>query len=152
MICVRDAAAADLDALVALGLRMRTESVEPFPPVEPERVKKQLDMTLTMPDVFLAALAEDGGYPVGMVTAVAGDYSFSFQRRAVSDLLFVLPECRGLIAAKRLVRRFLNWSDGLGAETAIIGVSTGITPERTGHFLELMGFRPMGMMYRRDRG
>lgn len=152
MICVRDAGAADLDALIALGSRMRSESVEPFPPIEPERVQKQLDMAVAMPDVFLVALAEDDGLPIGMVTAVAGDYAFSSQLRAVSDLLFVLPERRGLVAAKWLVRRFLDWSDDLGAETDIIGVSTGVSPERTGRFLELMGFRPMGMTYRRDRG
>lgn len=150
MIRIRDARAADLDALVALGLRMRNESIEPFPPVEPERVKKQLDMTLAMPGVFLATLAEHAGHPIGMLTAVAGDYAFSCERQAVSDLLFVLPERRGLIAAKRLVMRFLDWSDGLGAKTALIGLSTGVSPERTGQFLESMGFRPMGMTYRRD--
>ncbi len=85
-----------------------------------------------------------------MVTAVAGDYAFSSQRRAVSDLLFVLPERRGLVAAKRLIQRFFGWSRKVGAKTAFIGVSTGVFPERTGRFFELMGFRPMGMMYRRD--
>ena len=153
MIRGRDATSDDLDALIALGSRMRAESIEPFPPVEPARVRKQLDIAVAMPGVFLVALAEDDdGSPVGMVTAVAGDWAFSSQLRSVSDLLFVLPERRGLVAAKRLVQRFLDWSDDLGAKTAIIGVSTGVSPERTGRFLELMGFQPMGTTYRKDRG
>ncbi len=55
------------------------------------------------------------------------------------------------MVGKRLVERFTDWADALGAKTDIIGVSTGIDPERTGRLLELMGFRPMGMTYRRDR-
>lgn len=150
MIHVRDATLSDLDSLIALGARMLAESVERFPPIEPEQVQKKLDMAQSMPEVFLVALAENKGLPIGMVTAVAGDYAFSTRRRAVSDLLFVLPERRGMIAAKMLVARFLDWSVEVGAETAIIGVSTGVSPERTGHFLELLGFDPLGMMYRRN--
>lgn len=151
MIHVRGAGPDDLDALIELGSRMRAESVESFPSIERECAKKQLDMTVAMPDIFLAAIAENDGTPIGMVTAVAGSYAFSSERRAVSDLLFVLPERRGMVAAKRLVQRFLDWSDSVGAETAIIGISTGVSPERTGQFLELMGFRLMGTTYRRER-
>ena len=151
MIRLREADPSDLDALLDLGGQMRAESVEPFPPIEPERVAQQLELAAANPDVFLVALAEIDGKAVGMMTAVCGDYAFSTELRAVSDLLFVTPDRRGLMAAKRLVERFLGWADGLDAKTAIMGVSTGIEPERTGRFLELMGFRPMGMTYRRDR-
>ncbi len=152
MISVRSATIADIDALIDLGSRMRAESIEPFPAIEQERVQAYLDMAESRPEMFLVALAEDAAVPIGMVTAVCGDYAFSTQRRAVSDLLFVLPERRGVMAAKQLVQWFLDWSVGVGAEKALIGVSTGVTPERTGRFLGLMGFQPMGMTYRRDLG
>ncbi len=151
MIRLRDAGPGDLDAVTVLCEAMRAEITEPFPAVERERLAQTLELAAANPDVFLFVLAETGGKAIGMVTAVAGDYAFSSERRAVSDLLFVLPERRGGMVGKRLVERFTDWADALGAKTDIIGVSTGIEPKRTGRFLELMGFRAMGMMYRRDR-
>ena len=152
MIRVRNAVVEDLPVLLGLGRHMRNESIARFPLIDAARVQKQLDMAASMPDVFLVALAEDDGLPVGMVTAVAGDYAFSTERRAVSDLLFVVPERRGSTAAHRLVRWFNAWASGVGAETAIVGLSTGVKPASTGRFLERMGFEPLGMMYRKGLG
>ena len=146
---VRDAESGDLGSLVYLGSRMLAETVAEFPPLDVEHMRGKLDTAVAMPEVFLIALVEDDGVPVGMVTAVAGDYAFSPERRSASDLLFVVPERRGSTAAHRLVKRYLDWSAGLDAKFANIGLSTGVSPESTGRFLERMKFQPMGMMYRR---
>jgi GNAT superfamily N-acetyltransferase len=90
------------------------------------------------------------GIPVGMMTGVAGPHSFSRRIRTSSDLLFVLPEHRGGMAAVKLMKRYKEWSMGLGAAYSYISVSTGVTPEKTTKFYEFMGFRPMEKMYRRD--
>ncbi len=149
MITVRNATPDDLWSLVSLGRMMQTESNERFPGVEADRVEKQLVMTIANPDALLCAVAVSEGETIGMVTAVAGDYAFSTEKRTCCDLLFVVPDRRGVIAAKRLVTAFTDWSDGLGAKTNIMGISTGVHPERTGRLFELLGFAPMGMTYRR---
>ncbi len=150
MIAVRDATPDDLWSLVSLGRKMQAESVERFPAVEADRVEKQLAMTIANPDAFLCAVAVSDGETIGLITAVAGDYAFSTEKRTCCDLLFVAPDRRGLVAAKYLVAAFIDWSDALGAKTNIMGVSTGVHPERTGRLFELLGFAPMGMTYRRD--
>lgn len=146
---VRSATATDVPALTALGLAMWTESTTAFPPIEPERIEKQLALTMAHPQSFLAALAEDNGEAVGMVTAVAGDYAFSTERRASCDMLFVLPERRGVIAAKLLVRHFEDWAKSIGAKTAIMGISTGVHPARTGELFKRLGYDVMGITYRK---
>ena len=147
MIRVSDATAADLDALLDLGSRMHAESVEPYPPIDKEHTRRHLDAALSMSGTYLIVLAEDEGIPVGMMAAVMGPYSFSPRLRAASDILFVLPEYRGGMAAIKLIRRFREWSEC--ADSATLSVATGVSSERTGRFFELMGFRPMGMMYQK---
>lgn len=150
MIRIRNATADDLDVLLTLGALMHAESIELYPPVEREHARKSLDVAIAMPNNFLIVLAEDDGEPIGMMTAIAGPYSFSSRLRAASDLLFVIPERRGGTAAMRLVRWFKNWGDSVGADSATLSVATGVSPERTGRFFELMGFRSMQMTYRMD--
>ncbi|KKN32011.1 hypothetical protein LCGC14_0818130 [marine sediment metagenome] len=130
---------------------MRAESIESYPPIDRDHAQKHLDMAIAMPDVFLVVLAENNGLPIGLMTAAAGPYCFSSRLRTASDLLFVLPENRGGYAAKRLIRRFKEWSNKIGADSATLSVATGISPDRTGRFFELMGFRSMGTIYQMDR-
>ncbi|MDB4725942.1 GNAT family N-acetyltransferase, partial [bacterium] len=68
----------------------------------------------------------------------------------VSDLLFVLPEKRGAIAAKKLVQDFIQWAIDNGVPNAFIGVSVGIDNERTGKFFEKMGFHHVGLSYKME--
>ncbi len=150
MIRIRDATADDLNVLLALGSLMRAESLERYPPTEREHARKYLEAALNMPETFLMVLAEDEGFPVGMMTAGAGPYSFSSRLRTASDLLFVIPDYRGSRAAMRLVRRFKDWSDSIDADSATLSIATGVSPERTGRFFEIMGFQPMGKTYRMD--
>ena len=146
---IRDAVIDDLETLILLCSKMHEESIEPYPLINRECMENYINMVVSNPDVFLISFAEDKS-PIGMITAVAGPYSFSPSIRASSELLFVLPEHRGSRAAVKLVQRFKEWSDNIGAMNSSFGISTGVSPERTGRFFEHMGFRPIGMMYRRD--
>lgn len=150
MIRIRDATADDLNVLLALGSLMRAESIERYPPTERAHARKSLEAAIAMPGNFLIILAEDEKYPVGMMAAIAGPYSFSSRLRAASDLLFVIPERRGGTAAMRLVRRFKEWAGSVGADSATLSVATGVSPERTGRFFKVMGFGSMEMTYRMD--
>ena len=42
-----------------------------------------------------------------------------------------------------------KWAKAKGAKVISLGVSTGITAERTGKFYERMGFNDVGKFYRR---
>ena len=144
---IRRAIGRDFDDLLALGNRMHKESVTNFPPIAEEKVALFLKASLDAPDSVAVYVAEDNGI-IGMITAVLSEYSFSYTQRAVCDMLFVVPERRGAVAARKLIRKFIHWSRDIGADDAIMGISTGVNPERTGKMFERLGFELMGHSYR----
>ena len=147
---VRDATFEDYNGLLALGARMIAESKTRFPEIEPDRVRKQLELTLEHPNLMLCGVAEHEGLLIGMVTAFAGDYAFSTELRSACDLLFVTQDRRGLVAAKMLIDFYKDWSDDLGCRVSTMGISTSVHPERTGLLFERCGFYPVGPTFRRD--
>lgn len=147
---VRNARAGDADALIALGRAMRAECLTRFPEVDGGRVRAWLAAAERAPDRLLAAVAEEGGEPVGFVTAVVGEWSFSDERRAACDLLYVRPRSRGGVAAASLVGAFADWAVRNGARTLVMGTTTGVAPERTGRLFERLGFDPVGTLHVRS--
>ena len=147
MIVIREAVSDDLDILLALGSRMQTESIYPVPPIDREWAREYLSTAVSNPDMLLILIAEDKGVPIGFMVAVAGPYAFSPTLRVASDLLFVLPDYRGTVAARKLIRWFMEWA---GDRDTTLSVASGIHTERTGKFFERMGFKPTGMTYQRD--
>lgn len=147
MIQIRCAVLDDLDILLALGSLMRSESIYPVPLIDREWAQSYLTKAVSSPDMLMILIAEDNGFPIGHMVAVAGPYAFSPKLRAANDLLFVLPEYRGTVAARKLIRRFMEWADG---KDTTLSVASGIHTERTGRFFERMGFRPTGMTYQRN--
>lgn len=146
---VRDAGLDDLGVLLDLGRAMRAEVTTPFPLIEPERVARQLEMTVANRNIFLCGIAEDRE-PVGLITAVFGDWAFSTQRRALCDMLYVRQDKRGLVAAMLMLDHLKLWAAECGARSVFVGTSTGIDPKRTGRFFEKMGFSFFGTMYRME--
>jgi GNAT superfamily N-acetyltransferase len=147
---VRHARAGDADALIALGRAMREECLARFPEIDAECVRDWLSAAERRPAQLLVAVAEEGGEPVGFVTAVVGDWAFSRERRAACDLLYVRPSSRGGVAASALVGAFADWATRNGARTLVMGTTTGVAPERTGRLFERLGFAPVGTLHVRS--
>ncbi len=148
---VRRATLDDLPAFLRLGQEMRNESNTSFPPIDSARVRRQIAATENLPETLYAAIAVDGDV-IGMITGVIGDYAFSPERRAACDLLFVRPQHRGAVAARKLVESFCDWAAENGARSVFIGISTAVNPERSGKFFERIGFEPLGPIYRKEVG
>ena len=146
---IRPAVGGDFDCLLNLGEKMRRESLVNFPPIEEEKVAMFLKKSLDHPDMFMVCVAQDTEI-IGMITSMLGEYSFCSAKRSVCDMLFVTAERRGALAAKKLIQKFIGWSQNVGANEAIMGVSTGIHPERTGRLFERLGFELMGHSYRME--
>lgn len=146
---IRPAVGGDFDCLLSLGEQMHRESLVKFPPVEKEKVAMFLKKSLDYPDMFMVCVAQDNEL-IGMITSMLGEYSFCSAKRSVCDMLFVTAERRGALAAKKLILKFVEWSQNVGANEAIMGVSTGIHPERTGRLFEKLGFELIGHSYRMD--
>jgi len=147
---VRAATLTDFDALIALGHMMHAESTNAFPAIEPERFRTHLMLAQERPDLVLIAVADTGRNVIGMVTAVAGDYVFSRERRAVGDLLFVHPQHRRWSTARALLDRFEAWGKEVGARQALLGSTTGVDPSGFARLLGRHGYTSRGTVYAKE--
>lgn len=147
---VRAATMQDFDALIALGRLMHAESRNAFPAIEPERFRSHLALAEARPELVLIAATEVDASVIGMVTAVAGDYVFSRERRAVGDLLFSHPRHRRLGVALALLAHFEDWAQRAGARQALLGSMTGLDAQRFGRLLARRGYAPQGTVYAKE--
>ena len=125
---------------------MHAECPTEWPPVDPVRFGQHIAASIARPDMILFGVAETDGI-VGMVTAVAGDYSWSSERRAACELLYILPEHRNLRTALCLLRHFETWADILDARHRFMGDVSGIATDKLRKFYERAGYRRIGSMY-----
>ncbi len=147
---IRPAVIDDVDGLMRLGNAMRAESHTPWPKLDRERVKTQVKLSVDHPETVMVALSGKPDDLTGMVTAVCGDYAFSYERRAACDLLFIQPDARSAQLAIRLIRHFKAWAEAAGAKTAFMGDTTGVDPDRVGKLFERLEFAHVGGTYRME--
>ena len=147
---IQPATLSDVDDLAWLGQRMRAESNIGFPVVDPAAIKAHLRLVAANPARVFMAIARDRGAPVGMVGGVIGSYPFSDDLRACCETLFVLPDFRGRHGGARLLRCFDVWAISNGAGCIYLGISTGISPERSARLLMRLGYAPIGQTFRKE--
>jgi len=138
-----------LGDILRLGLSMQEEgdyNVVPFD-VETAAVST-VNMVIDNPNGFGVLAYTDEGKAVGMMAGFVSPYYFSKGRVANDLVWYVLPEYRGSRASIKMISMFTDWAKEQGATALYIGVSTGITTDRTGKFLEKRGFDHVGGNYR----
>ena len=79
-------------------------------------------------------LAESGGRVVGCMAGRVRKHWGSDALIASDFGLFVLPEHRGGRHALRLAREFMAWAKACGADLTRIGITTGVSEDRTAEF------------------
>lgn len=149
---IQRATHADIGDLVWLGREMQAESAVGFPAIDPAAIAAHLDLTIANPDRVFMAIAHADGAPVGLVNGVIGAYPFSDERRACCDTLFVHSGFRGRHTGPRLLKRFDSWGTENGAQSIYLGISSGITPDRTARLLARLGYVPLGQTFRKEIG
>ena len=147
---IQPAGLADADDLAWLGHRMQAESVIGFPEIDPAAIETHLRLAAENPDRVFMAIARDDGFPVGLVNGVVGACAFSNELRACCDTLFVVPDFRGRYAGVRLLRSFDAWAAARGAKSIYLGISTGISPDRTARLLARLGYASLGQTFRKE--
>lgn len=140
---IRTATPADIEALVALAESMHHESprFRGFTFL-PDRLRGTLASLLEMPHGCVL-VAEQGEELTGALAAFAYPH-FACDVLQACDLgLFMAPQHRGGTTAARLVRKYVEWARGIGAEPSI-GINTGVEPERTARLLVALGAEQTG--------
>ena len=145
---VRHATANDIEAGIELGRRMHEESVFAFLPFDVAKVRRLLRHIAGDPEHYCVYVVEHDKHLIGLLVAQVMEYFFCRELLCDDLLLFVERDQRGSAAALALVRAYLDWSRQMGAREARIAISTGIDIDKTGAFLERLGFARVGGVYK----
>ena len=145
---LRRATGNDVEAGIALGRRMHAESEFSFLPFDTAKLRRFLHHIAGNPDHYCAYVVEHDGRLIALLVGQAMEYFFCHESLSDEMLLFVERDQRGSVAALKLVHAYLDWSRGKGVREARVAISTGIDIDRTGDFLERLGFRRVGGVYK----
>lgn len=140
---VRRVWAYDLEEMVNLAETMSNES-ERFSKqgFNRERTKELLTYFCLRFENFIGYVAEnEEGKLVGMVYLVVAD-SLTHNIRCATDIaVFVHPNYRGSNVFIRMIKSAETDAIKLGAQEINVGISSGITPEKTVHIFERLGYK-----------
>lgn len=145
---LRCATPADIEAGMELGRRMHEESEFAFLPFDPVKVRRLLHHIASNPEHYCVYVVEHEERLIGLLVGQVMEYFFCRELLCDEVLLFVERDQRGSVAALALVRAYLEWSRSKGAREARVAVSTGVDIDRTGAFLQRLGFRHVGGVYK----
>lgn len=143
---IRAATFDDIPVLLDLGERMHAESPR-FSQLTFCRDKMTRTFQVVMgTDLGLLDVAEIDGRIVGLMLALAFEHYCSPDIVATELALYVEPEHRGSLIGLRLIKRYRQWADGIGAKHTTAGVSTGVHTEQTARLYEAAGFQRFGVL------
>ena len=145
---LRHATLDDIEAGIDLGRRMHEESEFAFLPFDADKVRRLLHHIADNLDRYCAYVVEHDDCLVGLLVGQVMEYFFCRERLSDDMLLFVEQNQRGSIAALKLMHAYLDWSRDQGVREARVAISTGIDTDKTGAFLERLGFRHVGGVYK----
>lgn len=136
----------DVDTMITIGRRLLTESRFRDLPYDEVRLRQSLEHGLHhgSPALFIA---ERNNQIIGMAIVVVSEYFFSSVKAATIQLIYVVPEARGSMAAIRLLKAIRRIAADAGAHDMHLNVITAITPAKTDRFLRKMGFKQTGGNY-----
>lgn len=141
---------ADIRPIYQLGKKMHAESEFQTLHWNEEKVLKWLDMNFKSPNRFVYC-AYDNDTLSGVFIGSISEFYFGNDRLA-SDLLWYVGEAyRGTRVGIRLLKEFQKWATEQNVNRIQVGISSGMSMDRTGALLERMGFSQIGGLYKVDR-
>lgn len=137
---IRQATAADLPRILELGAQLHAESPRwSRIPFSVDRAGRTMANLLDSPDGTVFVSEADG--------QVTGGIAGMIQQHWASDAIvahevsfFISKDCRGGMAACRLICALDAWAQIRGAAWLSVGTSTGVDPELTARLYESLGF------------
>jgi GNAT superfamily N-acetyltransferase len=144
---IRPATPQDIDAIIALGARMHSESPR-FSKLSYNGEKVRGLMTMAMQDQrYLVLVAESDGELLGGFAGFMAPHWFSDDEVASDLALFVKPDRRGGMAGVRLVKAFVAWAKPRNPKLIQLGISTGVLVEETAQLYRAIGLKQFGYLF-----
>lgn len=137
----------DIQPICKLGKEMHVESEFKDLHWNEEKVLKWLDMNVKSPNRFVLC-AYDESTLAGVFIGSISEFYFGNDRLASDLLWYVGVDYRGGRVGIRLLKEFEKWAREQNVDRIQVGVSSGMSIERTGALLERMGFNQIGGLYK----
>ncbi len=145
---VRSLTVDDIEPLIQLGHVMHKESVYHNLDFSEEKLRT-LGMTiLSSPTEWCCLVAEDSDKNrVGMLVGFITQHVFGTDRIAQDFITFIFPNKRGMLGGRRLIQEIERWAAANGAKSVHLGITTGVTVDRTSQLYERLGYTNGGVLY-----
>lgn len=145
MTTIRPATAADLDAIVQMGLEFRA-TYAPFLTKNPDRIRQTAELLLTAPHILLVAETATG--LIGMLGAAVFDHFVSGDRVASELFWWVAPDARTRHAGRGLLDQYETEARARGCATVTMAVLAH-APDVAATYTRL-GYTPRDVTYEKD--
>ena len=139
---------ADIPETVELARKFVEESAFSRFTFSHEKMAANLSLAITHPHIAFCHVVEHEGKLVGALVGYISEFFFGPDLIASDSGWFVLPEYRGSRSAVRLLKNFEKWAKANGAKEVAMGVSTDVSPEKTGALLQKLGYKHVGGNYK----
>jgi|OM-RGC.v1.024548353 Acetyltransferase (GNAT) family. len=139
----------DLEAMYNLGKDMHEESEFAGLDWDPEKVRSWIHRNIHDTNRFVLCAYDDNKL-CGIF--IAGISTFYFGNSTISSdyIWYVDKDYRGTRVGIRLLKRYVEWAKSREVDRIQVGVSSGMTVDRTGELLVRMGFEKIGGIYKVD--
>lgn len=146
---IRPMTAQDIPVLLVLGAEMHKESRYANLDFDPEKLWQLGETMLGNPETWLALVVERDGDIIGFCCGYVAPHFFGNDLTSGDLAIYVVPEHRGGTIGARLVKKYTAWCEAQGVREPLLGVSAGITPDRTGQLYERLGYTEKYTIYKK---
>lgn len=143
---VRLATVYDLPQVYALAEAAYGESRYRRHPLRREKFERLAELAEQQPDAVLLLVAEHGDSIVGFMCGIVTEHYFADMIYATNLALYVAPAARGSRACLIMIRQFEREARRRGAAEVMLGVTSGVHPERTARLYNALGYETVGAL------
>jgi GNAT superfamily N-acetyltransferase len=147
---IRGLKESDSDQIVELAKSEHNESYYNFLTFSEDKIRALVKTTIAMPDGTICYVAEEHGKIIGFICGYLIMYASTNDFFTQDLSLYVTPDRRGTVAAKRLIKYLECWAEMKGCKELALSITSDINIKRTGKFYKLLGFSDIGRIYRKQ--
>jgi len=133
--------------VIALGQKMHQESAYADMPFDIEMAAQNIFDRIIKSDYGFGLIAYKDTNPVGLFAGALATHYFGPAFFAHDFAWYVTPKQRGSSIAIRMLKKFEKWAKDKGALEIHLGVTTGVSPDKTAKMFERMGYKYVGKNY-----
>jgi len=145
---IRPVSNRDIPQCVLLGAAMHKESRYAHLDFSVPKVVNMIETIITSDD-WCGFVAEKDHNLIGFAAGYVMPHFFGDDLTSGDLAIYVSKVHRGGMLGVKLVKAYVAWCEAKGVKEPMLGVSAGITPERTGQLYERMGFTEKYCIYKK---